>query len=368
MNFAKSLLMVFVLGVFIACQSGSQKPETVKPTVKEPVASQPSTAPSTPPVDTSTAPSAGDSAVLAKINGQPITDAEITERVKDRLAKVETQIYEIKKAGLDDMIEEKLLEAQAAAKKMSVDDLLEKEVEKKVEQPTESEIDAFYGIYKKRLKNKPLSEVKDQLVKQIKDNKKSSLYSKYIAQLKKGAKVEVLMTRPRAQVSVDDDPSQGNPKAPITIIEFSDFQCPFCKKTRPTIQQIMDTYKGKVHYVFRDFPLSFHKQARKASEAANCSNEQGKYWEYNSKLWENQGDLEPEKLKEYAKALGLNEKKFVSCLDSGKYAEEIDKDIADGSKAGVSGTPAYFINGIFVSGAQPFDKFQEIIDEELAGQ
>ncbi len=364
MHFHQNLLLVLVFGFLMACQSGSEQANPPAPQPKETRVQ-----PSAPPVEApKQAAPGGDSKVLAKINGQPITDAEITERVKDRLAKVETQIYEIKKTGLDDMIEERLLESEAASKKMSVDNLLEKEVDKKVEEPTESEIDGFYSIYKKRLKNKPLSEVKDQLIKQIKDNKKASLYSKYIAQLKKGAKVEVFMTRPRAQVSVDDDPSQGNPKGPITIIEFSDFQCPFCKKTRPTIQQILDTYKGKINYVFRDFPLSFHKQARKAAEAANCANEQDKYWEYNSKLWENQGDLEPEKLKEYAKALGLNEKKFTTCLDSGKYAEEIDKDIADGSKAGVSGTPAYFINGIFVSGAQPFDKFQEIIDEELASQ
>lgn len=360
MKFHQSLSTVLVFGFFMACQPGLNQ-------VKEPAAkpTPPSAQPAVPPATAPKEAASVDSGVLAKINGQPITDTAVTERIKDRLKKIEAQIYDIKKSGLDDMIEEKLLEMEAAKRKVSVDDLLKQEVEKKIEEPTDSEIDAFYSIYKKRLKNKPLSEVKGELIKQIKNNKKTTSYSKFIAQIKKDAKVEIFMTRPRLDVSVDDDPSKGNPKAPITIVEFSEYQCPFCKKARPIINEILETYKDKVFYVFRDFPLSFHKQAKKAAEAAQCAGDQKKYWEYADLLWEHQGDQEPDNLKKFAKEAGLNEKKFNDCLSSGKYGEEIEKDIEAGSKVGVSGTPAYFINGIMLSGAQPVDKFKEIIDEEL---
>ena len=309
---------------------------------------------------------AGNPDVLAKIDGEPITDAEVSERVKNNLSRVESQIFDIKNEGLQDLIQEKLLAKEAEKRKMSVDELLKVEVEDKVEAPSEQELESFYSVAKQRFNNAPLEQVKDQLVQQIKGSKKNSLYSKFLAQLKEGSKVEVLMERPRIQVSVDDDPAQGPEAAPITMIEFSDFQCPFCKRTRPTIAQIMDTYKGKVRYVFRDFPLSFHKNAQKDAESAECAGEQGKYWEYNTLLWDKQGSQEVDQLKQYAKEMGLNAGKFNECLDSGKFAKEIEKDAADGAAAGVSGTPAYFINGIFISGAQPFEKFQEVIDSELA--
>lgn len=306
-----------------------------------------------------------ESPVLAKINGKPITDAEVYERVKNRLRKLESQMFDIKMKGLTRMIDEKLLETEAEKRKISTDELVKKEVESKVVEPTEKEIDDFYAKFKDRLKNQPLEKVKSRLIAQIKAEKRQNAYSKLVDKLEKKAKVEILIERPRVEISVDDDPSQGKKGAPITLIEFSDFQCPFCKRVRPTLSKIMDTYKGKVYYVFRDFPLSFHKNAEKAAQAANCAGDQDKYWKYNTHIWENQRELQIEKLKEYAKTLGLNESKFNECLDSDKYADEIAKDMKEGSAAGVTGTPAYFVNGIFISGAQPFENFKDIIDTEL---
>ena len=306
-----------------------------------------------------------DAGILAKINGEPITDAEVSERVKNNLRKVESQIYDIKKEGLDAIIEEKLLTIEAKKKGVSADELIKTEIESKVEEPTEAEISTFYNMFKKRFKDAPLDQVKDKLVDQIKSTKRQTAYGQFIESLHKSAKLEILMARPRVEVAVDDDPSKGNAKAPITLIEFSDFQCPFCKRARETVNKVLETYGDKVHYVFRDYPLSFHKQAKKAAEATQCAGDQKKYWEYNALLWEKQGQQEIDKLKEYAKELGLNEKQFSQCLESDKYAEEVDKDLEDGITAGVSGTPAYFVNGMLISGAQPFERFQELIDEEL---
>ncbi|MBU0958323.1 MAG: DsbA family protein [Nanoarchaeota archaeon] len=174
---------------------------------------------------------------------------------------------------------------------------------------------------------------------------------------------------PTAQVEIGDDAVKGESDAPVTIIEFSDYECPFCGRFyTETLPQIRARYidTGKVKYVFRDFPLSFHPNAQKAAEAAECAGEQGKYFEMHDKLFDNQQALDVNSLKNYASQIDLDMGEFNSCLDSGKMAEEISKDLRDGQAAGVQGTPAFFINGRLVSGAQPFAAFQQAIEAELA--
>ena len=175
---------------------------------------------------------------------------------------------------------------------------------------------------------------------------------------------------PVVDVSADDDPVKGNANAPVTIIEFSDFQCPFCAKFfTETLSLIDEKYinTGKVKLVYRDFPLeNIHPQATPAAQAAECADEQGKYYEYHDKLFENQQLLSLDNYKRWAVELGLDAKQFNDCVDSKKYASEVQKDLADGSAAGVTGTPAFFINGKSVSGAQPFTVFEALIEAELA--
>ncbi|MFA6296813.1 MAG: prolipoprotein diacylglyceryl transferase [Patescibacteria group bacterium] len=183
----------------------------------------------------------------------------------------------------------------------------------------------------------------------------------------KGEAKQVVNTNEEAvvDVSTDDDPIKGDKNAKITIVEFSDFECPFCEKAEPTLKKILDTYSGKVKLVYRDFPLAMHKDAQKAAEASQCANDQGKYWEYHDKLYANQKALTVADLKKYAGDLKLDTVKFNQCLDSNKFADEVKKDLADGEAVGVDGTPAFFINGRKIVGAQPFEAFKQIIDEEL---
>lgn len=173
----------------------------------------------------------------------------------------------------------------------------------------------------------------------------------------------------RIEVSIDDDAIKGDVNAPVTIVEFSDFECPFCGRYfTQTMPEIISEYidTGKVRYVFRDFPLGFHENAQKAGEAAECAGEQDMYWEMHDVLFENQGSLGLEDLKKHAESIGLNMAQFNECLDSGLMEQEVLDDLAEGSSYGVSGTPAFFINGRGISGAQPFSNFKKIIDEELA--
>jgi len=172
-----------------------------------------------------------------------------------------------------------------------------------------------------------------------------------------------------------DDPVLGKADAPVTIVEFSDFQCPFCRRFwADTYTQLKEEYidTGKVRLVFRDYPLPFHDAATPSALAANCANEQGKFWQYHDKMFieqEKQGQgtvtYGATELKAWAQQLGLNTAQFNQCLDSKKYADEVAADTAAGSAAGVSGTPSFFVNGQLLVGAQPFASFKAIIDAEL---
>ena len=179
----------------------------------------------------------------------------------------------------------------------------------------------------------------------------------------------------KVNVSADDDPFLGNEKAKVTVIEFSDFQCPFCRAMwRNTLPQIKKDYidTGKIKFVYRDFPLGFHPGAIPAAEGSECARDQGKFWEMHDKIFEEQdkqgqGTIQfgkPDVVK-WASEIGLNMSQFNQCLDSGKYKAEVEKDIADGTAAGVSGTPSTFVNGRILVGAQPYSSFKALIEEEL---
>ncbi len=168
---------------------------------------------------------------------------------------------------------------------------------------------------------------------------------------------------------IDDDAVKGNANAPVTIVEWSDYECPFCARFyEQTLGQIDEQYikTGKVKFIYRDFPLNFHANAQKAAEAAECAGEQGKYYEMHNKLFEGGVSGGVSSFKQYASDLGLDAAKFNDCIDSGKMANEIKKDVADGSAVGITGTPGFIINGQLVSGAQPFSAFQQVIEAEFA--
>lgn len=332
-----------------------------------------------------TPPEASTAQTLATVDGVAITDADIEPLIKNELMKINIELYEIRKDAVDFVIEKKLLDKAAKAKGLTVDQLLKKEVFDKLKPVTDDDVKAFYEMHKQQAQGKPFEEVKEQIRGRLMGQLRQDARSQYIKTLKTTSKVSYVIKAPRLEVSVDDDPGKGNPKAPIQLIEFSEFQCPYCKKARPIIKQVLETYKDKIYYVFRDFPLSFHKYAKRMAHAANCAKEQGKYWEFNEAMWDHMGDfsaitaqagkdkltddavikLADAKLVEIAGTLKLDADKLSACQVSGKFMKEIDKDIADGQAAGVSGTPAYFINGKFMSGAQPFEKFKSMIDEEL---
>ncbi len=308
----------------------------------------------------------GNSGVVAKIGDQEITWQQLDDKAAARLVRLRVQAYEMRKQALDEMIDTQLMEAEATKRGVTLEELEKAEVADKVTEPTDEEAKEYFD------KNPPRGQVDFERIKPrvkayMKRQQEQELRTAFIATLREAASVEVFMEPLRFDV----DHGEGNPtygdveNAPVVIVEFSEFQCPYCSRVNPTLDQVKEEYGDKVAFVFRDFPLPMHKEAGKAAEASHCAQEQGKFWEMHDVLFDNQRALQVDKLKGYATELGLDQAKFDECLDSGRYAANVDADKAAGEKVGVSGTPAFFINGQFLNGARPFESFKEVIDAEL---
>jgi protein-disulfide isomerase len=302
---------------------------------------------------------------VATVAGTPISREDLEKHVKPKLVEIENQRYEALSEGLDEMISEQLFEKEAKSRNVTVEQLEATEITAKVPDPSDAEVQKVYDENKSQLGNQTLDQVKPRIVEFLKQQKGGERQQAYVDELKAKYKTTVSLKPPVVEVSAAGRPARGPDKAPVTIIAFSDYQCPYCKRAHTTVEEVMKTYGDKVKLVYRDYPLPFHENARPAAEAAACANAQGKFWEYHEKLW-GASDLSTEKLKAMAGEIGLDQKKFDECLAKQEFKAVIDKDIADGASVGVSGTPAFFINGRMLSGAQPFEKFKEVIDEELA--
>src|SRR5207253_10991723 len=304
---------------------------------------------------------------VATVGDKKITRAQLEDEVRAKLIEIENQRYDALREGLDGMIAQELLKREAAARGTTAEALTAEEIDQKTPEPSDQDIQKVYDENKSQLGGQTLEQVKPRIVQYLKGQKQEERHSAYIEELKKKYPTTVSLKPPVVDVATAGRPERGGKNATVTIIEFSDYQCPFCKKAEDVVDQGMKNYGDKVKLVYRNYPLPFHPNARPASEAAACANAQGKFWEYHSKLFHGDG-LEPEKLKTYADQVGLDRKKFDECLDKKPFKTEIDKDMKDGEKAGVTGTPAFFINGRMLSGAQPFEKFKEVIDDELASK
>lgn len=304
-------------------------------------------------------------ATVAKIGDKAITLEQLRQNAASQLAKLRDQEYQILRNALDQMIEDELIKDAAAKENKTPDQFVSDAIDKLVVPPTDAEIQKTYDQYKSKLGGQTLEQAKPQIVSFLTRTQKQTLYSNMITDLRQKSSVKVMLEAPRIAVKEEGNPAKGSASAPVTIIEFSDYQCPYCKKGDDTVKQIFDVYGDRIRFVFRDYPLSFHANAQKAAEAAGCALEQGKFWEMHEKMFSNQGALDVPSLKQYATALGIDAAKFAECLDSNKRAAEVTKDLNDGMAVGVTGTPAFFVNGRLVGGAAPFDNFARIIDEEL---
>jgi len=305
---------------------------------------------------------------LAKVDGQSITSDEIDKALGAQLSNLEEQIYKLKRQKLEELINATLLTKEARKRGLSVATLLDAEVTSKVSLITEQEVDTYYQANKAGLKGDEPT-LKQQIRAALQDQKIAASKQQYFQTLRSQAKVVVSLKPPpvfRAEVSINGAPFKGSAAAPVTVVKFEDFQCPYCKRVQGTMAELLSRYGNKIKLVHRDFPISdIHPLAWKAHEAARCANDQGKFWPYHDQLYSNAPKASVEDLKAYAKQAGLTMPAFDRCLTSGKYKALIQKDLDEGARLGVNGTPTFFINGRVLSGAQPLETFAGIIDDEL---
>ena len=315
----------------------------------------------------STTSTKGSDAVIAVVGGVAITKAEVEAAVATEMLSIERQRQELLERGLRQVVDEKLIELEAAKRNMSTVELLETEIANQITEPTDQEVDAFYESRKTQIRQ-PKEEVADRIRTYLRQQKGLQAHSVYVADLKSGYGYTSYLEPFRMPVADAGFPSKGPESAPVTIVEFSDFECPYCSRVNPTLDQVIDRYGDKVRLVFRQFPLSrIHPNAQKAAEASLCAGEQGKFWELHDSMFRDQRNLGLDSIKEKASTVGLEMDRFNQCLDSDQFAEAVAMDLEEGGSLGVTGTPAVFINGRFLSGAQPFEEFSKIIDDELAG-
>jgi protein-disulfide isomerase len=305
---------------------------------------------------------------LAVVDGVVITAEEVEKSIGAPLMKLQEQLYNMKRQKVEALINERLLAREAAKRAISVQALLDAEVTAKVGLVTEQEIESYYQANRARLKGEETT-VREQIRAQLQNQKLAAQRQAFLQSLRSQAKVVVHLKPPpvfRVLVSASGAPFKGPEKAPVTIVKFEDFHCPFCKQIQPTFTELVSRYGDRLKVVHKDFPIDqLHPGARKGHEAARCANEQGKFWAYHDKLYENAPKADPDQLMAYAKDVGLNLPTFDKCFGSEKYKAAVQKDVEEGTRAGVTGTPAFFVNGRMISGAQPLESFVRVIDDEL---
>jgi protein-disulfide isomerase len=307
---------------------------------------------------------------IAEVDGEIITAGEVAEALGSALDKLEQQIYDLKRQQIDHLIGEKLIAKEADKRGMTTQALVASEIVAKTPPVSDQEVDRFFEANKSRLPQQ--ADIKDQIRRYLQEQGTAGRRDVFIRSLRDASNVVVHLEPPpvkRFTVSTEGAPFRGSEKAPVTIVEFSDFHCPFCKRVKPTLQQVLQRYPDQVRLVYRDLPLdSLHPTARKAAEAARCANDQGKFWPYHDKLYEGPPDASPARLQAVAQEVGLDMAAYDQCVASGRHEQAIQASVEEAERLGATGTPAFFINGRLLSGAQPLEAFARIIDEELARQ
>ena len=295
-------------------------------------------------------PNLNPAAVVATVGGRPLQAALLNERLKPIIYGLRVSAYEVEKSTAERMITDLLLLAEADRRHVGPEDIVRSEISDKLHPPTEAEVAKFYSENKARI-NGDLDSVRNQLVTHLQDEEQQRLDKALSDTLRKGADIRWLISEPQQPiqaVSTDDDPARGDASAPVTIVEFTDFQCPACAAMQPVIEEVLKSYGNKIRFVVRDFPLTMHANARKAAEAADAANAQGKFFEYTALLFNRQNALDVPSLKKYAGELGMNRARFDAELDGGTYAAEVKHDIEDGEIYGIESTPTIFINGVML--------------------
>jgi protein-disulfide isomerase len=291
-------------------------------------------------------------ATLATVAGQTINASAVNDdiSVKRLISDIRMQTFEAEQLAVNVRINQLLLEAEAKRRNITTEALLKAEITDKItKHPTDADVTKFYEANKAQMNGAELATVRADIIAYLEGPERQKLEVAFAERLRTGAQIRMMITEPEPlveKISTDDDPSRGAADAPVTVVEFTDFQCPACRAIHPVLDELVKAYGNRVRFVVRDYPLRQHEQARKAAEAADAANAQGKFFEYVTVLFKNQEALDVASLKKYAATLGLDMARFNAALDGGTYAAEVQRDVDDGTELGIDSTPTIFVNGV----------------------
>ena len=312
---------------------------------------------------TSSEGSSGGNAVLVEVGGKKLTLADFEQRRPVSLFQARNAFYQAERKALDEYIDEYVLEQQAQKENVTVAQLLDRHVASTLQgEPTEEALRVYYeGVDT----TEPYEAVRDKILDSLHQRRMAKAKSAYVQSLRSAANVGIYLAPPRALPVLKETPQRGVADAPVVIVEYADYECPFCQQGQPDLDRVEAEYKGKLVFAYKDVPLPMHPHAQKAAEAAHCAEAQGKFWEYHDLLFVSK-QLEVPQLKEQARQLKLDGNAFDKCLDSGEKAEVVKTQLAEGQSLGLQGTPSYLINGRFFSGNLSFQELRGIVEEELS--
>jgi protein-disulfide isomerase len=299
-------------------------------------------------------------AVVAEVNGQKVSRAELEQK---QTLDARYQTYLAEREALDRAIEERLVEMQARRENLSVEQLLQREVTSQVKDPTDEQVQIFYEGMRT---DEPLAAAREKIVATIRQIRLAKARAAYLQSLRSQASVHVALAPPEADVAVNDAPRRGSQNAPVLLVEFADYECPYCRAVHPEVEKLQDEFGDRLAFAFKDFPLPMHANAAKAAEAARCAGAQGKFGGFHDLLFAKGKKMDVAQLKEDARALGLDAAQFARCLDSNEQTGAVRSDLAQAQRLGLTGTPAFFINGHFLSGAVKYSTLREIVEQQLA--
>jgi protein-disulfide isomerase len=307
--------------------------------------------------------SANDETVVANVNGAKVTVSDLEQEESAKLLSAHYQYYQAETKALNDLIDKKLLEQKAASEHLTVEQLLDREVNAKVKDPTDDQMKVYYeGVET----DQPYEAVRGKILEKIRELRTEKARAAYLQTLRTESTVYIVLAPPSATLeAASAQMTEGAKNAQVTLVEFADYECPYCQKVAADVKKLAADFGDKVSFSFKDFPLPMHSRAEKAAEAARCASRQEKFWEFHDELFRSK-ELDVDQLKAQARALKLDSEQFDKCLDSGEEAAAVDRDRKEGTRLGINGTPSFFINGHFMSGALDYATLRQAIEQQLS--
>jgi protein-disulfide isomerase len=300
--------------------------------------------------------------VIAVVDNTKVTLAEFERKHPTALFQARNAFYEAEKKALDEYIEELLLERQAKKENISVDELINRHVLATIAKDPD---DAALKVYFEGLDTaEPFETVRPKIAEHLRERRIARARAAYMQTLRGQIPVVLRIDAPRAVISLENTPVRGDLKAPVKLVEYADYECPYCQQIQPELQKLEAEYKGRLAFAFKDVPLPNHPHAQKAAEAAHCAGVQNKYWEFHDLLLQTK-EVDLPQLRDGARKLGLNADAFNSCLDSGQQAALVKTQLDEATKLGLQGTPSFFLNGRFFSGSMSYEQLRDLVEAEI---